>query len=383
MINVMITSDIIGIIISFIILYGVRFEVRNQNEKTKYFALFIIINSIACMCEALSWIYDSQIEHLFLLKITTTVSYAIVYLEGYIYIKFAQYYISGKLKSIDEVPIKLHKFIPVYCIIMTIVVTALGLSGNLFSLSNATYSDTYYTEIYFMTTIVVFVYILVCILKYRSVLGVHDSIAMIAYIFIPLIVMGVNLIEPNLSLTYPSMTLTIVLLYVMLQYDNESNYIMRDQLLSYINRHDDLTGLPNRRAFMETHDALNVGESVGTVFFDINGLKYTNDNFGHLAGDKQILSFRDLLLCYFRKDEVYRISGDEFLVIMPGIKHDLFESRIATVDNRLNEHSFRIASMGASFGDASEIDTILKSAEDKMYQDKDEFYKNNPEFKRT
>ena len=85
---------------------------------------------------------------------------------------------------------------------------------------------------------------------------------------------------------------------------------------------DVLTGLENRNAYLEYVDQLNekivCGECKGftVAMFDINGLKDINDREGHDNGDGIILKSADILKRTFGSDRIFRIGGDEFVVII-------------------------------------------------------------------
>lgn len=73
---------------------------------------------------------------------------------------------------------------------------------------------------------------------------------------------------------------------------------------------DPLTNALNRRAF----DILGANcEKVAIV--DLDSLKWVNDNYGHRVGDQQLVSLASLLITQFGPDNVFRVSGDEFVVI--------------------------------------------------------------------
>lgn len=91
-------------------------------------------------------------------------------------------------------------------------------------------------------------------------------------------------------------------------------------------RTDPLTGVGNRRAFgqaivMEARRAVRQRYPVVILFLDIDEFKAINDGWGHPAGDRVLRSFAELLTACTREDQdqVYRIGGDEFVVILPGV----------------------------------------------------------------
>jgi diguanylate cyclase (GGDEF)-like protein len=85
---------------------------------------------------------------------------------------------------------------------------------------------------------------------------------------------------------------------------------------------DELTGLPNRRGFFTlAEQQLKVARRTKTglflLFADLDGLKTTNDRFGHAEGDRLIRDAARILRATFRdSDIVARIGGDEFVVLM-------------------------------------------------------------------
>lgn len=97
---------------------------------------------------------------------------------------------------------------------------------------------------------------------------------------------------------------------------------MKDKL-EYQACMDCVTGVFNRRAglkILETtiKDATNQGENFIICFADIDDFKKINDTFGHSEGDKLLTEIGNILRENIRKtDTVFRIGGDEFVIIFP------------------------------------------------------------------
>lgn len=382
MIYTIITADIFAILVMMIILCGVHFEVRNRSIRSRIFELLVIVNVFACALDAASWILNGRAEHYNLLIFVNTMSFVIGYLECYVYVHFAVSHISRKCDNGKSVHIPFKRLLDIYVVVCSVVFTAAGFTGKLFSMEGGSYSETSVTTLYLITTILFFCYSFGVIYRYRRVLGTHDSVAMSTYLLFPLICIFINIFEPNLSLTYPSSALSFILLYVMLNHDNENSYILRDQFLMQVTRHDELTGLLNRRAFSDAYHGIESDIDIGVVFFDVNGLKYINDTYGHEAGDELLIKISGKLIENFRKEEIYRISGDEFVVLMPGISEKLMNVRLEKVRESLIEGEYQLAAIGSAYGPSVVLNEIAKIAENRMYEDKRVFYAKHPMFRR-
>lgn len=89
---------------------------------------------------------------------------------------------------------------------------------------------------------------------------------------------------------------------------------------------DALTGLANRRSFLEHLDltfarAQHSGESFGVLFADLDGFKVINDTYGHDVGDAVLRRFADHFRLALRKSDVpARLAGDEFVAILPDLR---------------------------------------------------------------
>lgn len=88
-------------------------------------------------------------------------------------------------------------------------------------------------------------------------------------------------------------------------------------------RHDSLTGLLNRLYFKETCERfLTAGDSGAFLMIDIDMFKNINDQYGHPAGDKTLISFSESLKSVIAPNALAgRVGGDEFTLFLPGMNH--------------------------------------------------------------
>lgn len=100
--------------------------------------------------------------------------------------------------------------------------------------------------------------------------------------------------------------------------------------LEQLARHDGLTGLPNRRYFEEKLSEFLLREQgpFAMMFLDIDQFKAINDGYGHAMGDAALKNFSDCLRKSVRaSDTIARLSGDEFVVLLPGL-HERSDAEI-------------------------------------------------------
>ena len=100
---------------------------------------------------------------------------------------------------------------------------------------------------------------------------------------------------------------------------------------------DNLTGLYNLFYLKENYSKyIEKREKCYLISIDLKKLKYINDNFGHDAGDKSLITFANSLLSVFKNSLIIRRSGDEF-VILTELKHNQIIENLKIVDQRLLE----------------------------------------------
>jgi diguanylate cyclase (GGDEF)-like protein len=145
--------------------------------------------------------------------------------------------------------------------------------------------------------------------------------------------------------------------------------------------YDALTGALNRRAFQEGVGLDVARASFGSVaVIDLDNLKAVNDRFGHTAGDQLIRHLVAVLRDELRPtDRLYRWGGDEFLLVVPGVKAadaaDRLERAIQAARPLLSTAAPEpvpvLASVGAAgFGGAEDLHSAIERADAEMYRRK-------------
>ena len=150
---------------------------------------------------------------------------------------------------------------------------------------------------------------------------------------------------------------------------------------------DGLTGCLNRRAYEEA--LLTLPDKMSDEKFiyvtaDVNSLKNTNDTLGHLSGDELICGAASCMQdCFGDNGDIYRIGGDEFAALIYADENtfDKLIEKIRTLTD--NWKGKNVKSLNISIGYASvrefpdaTINTLIKTADDRMYKAKREYYQN-------
>lgn len=146
--------------------------------------------------------------------------------------------------------------------------------------------------------------------------------------------------------------------------------------LDIASRSDALTGVFNRNALIEKMDALATSRlSVGVVFADVNNLKQTNDRQGHAAGDAVLCQAAALLSEHYGQDNVFRMGGDEFVVLLPTIRRETFNRSRSRFFNKIDQHPDLNMALGFAWtNNAANIDMTVRLADKRMYDNKVEYY---------
>lgn len=177
---------------------------------------------------------------------------------------------------------------------------------------------------------------------------------------------------PAQSLDYSKDMLQIVAHFIVFSIKRRN---MVKQLID-ISYHDRLTGFGNRYALDKYLSTKSFERGLGIVYCDITGLKTVNDSFGHEAGDRLILSACLCLKQVFGDYALFRVGGDEIVAMCEGITCEQLYNSVQKLRGVAAESEVVLA-VGTDWdiGKSLQFDKLLKVAEQKMYEDKAEYYR--------
>ena len=158
--------------------------------------------------------------------------------------------------------------------------------------------------------------------------------------------------------------------------------------LQELNRTDALTGVLNRNAMIARVNALSADTEtaacrMGLVIADMNGLKYVNDHQGHAAGDLLLKNAAMILQSTFAGEEIFRVGGDEFMVLLRETDEADLREKIADIKKKAE--LFADVSFAAGYALLAcpgDVRRAMSEADDGMYADKEDCYRTHPELKR-
>jgi diguanylate cyclase (GGDEF)-like protein len=147
----------------------------------------------------------------------------------------------------------------------------------------------------------------------------------------------------------------------------------------YLSFHDKLTSVYNRAYVDSIIPQLQMESTlpISVIMADMNGLKLTNDVFGHQSGDRLLINIAKVLVnCCRKKDIVARWGGDEFLIILPGSGSDACERVSERIRQTCRRAEADPIGLSVSLGYATLTDwntdlfSLVKVAESMMYSEK-------------
>ncbi len=173
--------------------------------------------------------------------------------------------------------------------------------------------------------------------------------------------------------------ISLIFVFYFMYYQSHE-YVKEHKETTYRAQHDSLTGIYNRYGYdVITEKFTTSDKALAFVILDVDHFKKINDTYGHEIGDEVLKQVAELLRSTFRSaDYVFRLGGDEFIVLMPGMKpemEDLISRRVETINNKLQHPNLPIPpvslSAGASFSDSGFSEKLYKEADKALYQIKE------------
>lgn len=161
---------------------------------------------------------------------------------------------------------------------------------------------------------------------------------------------------------------------VLIGFDPSLDLIAKN--MKEIYRQDSLTGLLNRNAYDSDVEQLRSADigAVVCVYADMIGLHEVNNHLGHKQGNRMLCGFADAARAFFGDDRLYRIGGDEFVIISSAHTEAQTRKQLNYMRERLHTQGCEISVGVASSESTSDLPKIIEQAENEMRREKKEYY---------
>lgn len=137
---------------------------------------------------------------------------------------------------------------------------------------------------------------------------------------------------------------------------------------------DEMTGLYNKNRLLALLDEkVYDSQNIAVIYWDVNRLKYVNDNFGHIAGDRLIIKVAEAIRSSARKDDAaFRYGGDEFVMIIKDgtveIVQEILKRWELAIGKAAEGCNFPVsASVGYAIGERKYLEDVIAEADKNMY----------------
>ena len=163
------------------------------------------------------------------------------------------------------------------------------------------------------------------------------------------------------------------------QIGQTGNLLQAQKLIRHEAEHDALTDLLNKGSFDKILSLYKQGDTpYALVLADIDVFKSVNDTYGHAVGDDVLRMVANCLKNTFRStDYIFRIGGDEFVVLVQGTGNGEFSENLAALRAEAERKGVSI-SLGSAWAEhCDDIESLLREAEREMYAEKERYYSEN------
>ncbi|MCR4900611.1 MAG: GGDEF domain-containing protein [Treponema sp.] len=298
-------------------------------EDIKWFRFSFIVAAIGAICEYFGVLMDKVPNDLHLLhKIITFIEFSISPFLGVCLARSC-----GMKRTTKPLSI---------IMLVNVIIQVISLeNGGIFYIdSNGIFQRGNEYWIYMVFCGISLAYILFVFVLIGIRTKLHNFLSLIIITMIMITGQTANIIDGNIHSGYLSICITAALFYIFIQ--NMLRHIMMEtiNIEKDISNHDPLTKVLSRISYDSVIKKLNhdIQTTPQTLKFavcecDLNNLKIINDTFGHDAGDEYIISCCKSICDYCKHSPVYRVGGDEFVII---IQNEDYEN-VEAIKQEMNE----------------------------------------------
>lgn len=368
--SVIVALNLVSFLYVLVMIVGCFQVPKEAKKRTRHFRYCLWVVLLGLVTETVAAAFEGDADKTALLVVSSFIPILLLDFITYFYSLYIRSLVEDKKKNY-MVFTSLLMGLSVFDFILVVISFA---TGNLFSIEDGIFvKGSFFAFRGAIPAIILFGIFLFFVTNYK-VVGIRSFWLTILFMLIPTGATVVTDLFAKTRFQYAATAVSLFVVYVVLQSKVIIETDVKSQILNQKSISDSLTGLKNRRGYQQIIDSLKDDDRISVVFCDANGLKAVNDNEGHQAGDEFIKRIANLLRNSFSDGEVCRISGDEFVSIIIKPDEDKFDERMKDFGELILREG-RIVSYGYEKGDGKDFLELVKTAEKKMYSDKEKYYK--------
>lgn len=214
--------------------------------------------------------------------------------------------------------------------------------------------------LFFMPLVTTFFYFSLMIIKpddFKRQGRKTERMFMFAIIFMTIVGSFMEIVYGFLFITYISSSICLI-----------AFYILKNILYFMV---DPLTGAYNRQVYHQELSQITHSSSCIIILLDINDFKLINDNNGHEAGDKALITFVEIFHRHLKnKAKLYRIGGDEFAILSEKAELNILHRTLKDAEIEIQKNNITFAYGIAEYSVHDDLQEILRIADKRMYENK-------------
>jgi diguanylate cyclase (GGDEF)-like protein len=367
-------------LVSLAVLITIFFSIKRSKSRrfilNRIFNFLVLSNFLILIFDAISLLVDGKTDTIsrMLLPLSIFLYYFMHPIIIVIWTFYVDYHIFASEKRFKYLALSLAPFV-----LVNTVFSVMSFFGNyMFYIdSNNVYmrGNMFYVVVF--TSYLLMFFTMGHLIINRGLIRKSDFKALFFFPFPPLLIAVYQILNSNIQLIWPFMTISVLIVYITVQ--------------SRITATDPLTGVFNRREYEyqveQRSKLMSVGKKIGGIMIDVNDLKLINDNYMHHAGDMALIKLAEILKNSIRKDDfVARIGGDEFVIIFDANDQSILQHIVKRIKENLEIFNSEQAqkyelsiSIGYGIYDQTKFATFhdfIQELDKRMYQSKHEMKSN-------
>lgn len=309
-------ADLACSAVAFVLLFGLYSSHHKQERKYVYLTVSVLSLAIFSAVDGAAFLMDELGGNDTLHVVLNVLSFVGVDMA---FPAFAYYVweMIGEGKKLSMLPVRI---VLIGSILDTFGILYGSFTGELFSVVNG---ESIYGWMYNYTgvsQVILNLYFAAQVYRNREAVDMKVIRLVSFYLMAPMVAAVLEFFFTGFALAYVVVAILFLVIYIVIVSEEIQKSTLGETLLYQASVTDNLTGLPNRRAYEEDIQALNTNtytENFVYLSMDVNELKIANDNLGHAAGDELLIGAASCMRrCFGAYGKIYRTGGDEFTAIL-------------------------------------------------------------------